>query len=254
MRQRLFAPGTTPIHPDLSHLSSRPLDPSEGALYTSLPHQLTTPASACYREGVTLKAQEEGTYHRLVNAGLPSSVLASIPDAIPKSTRVTLKFAPGATSPAAIAEAAENNTRIPAEVDDPAAAREEMGQYNGFTISTCSNITSVFQDCPYEGGYDISILLSDGAGDDIAAVTSDDAIKGFKHLLLALGREGDFEAIAAKDTQLMGLGIGSFAELFDRRISLTSGLQTIARGMLRPEEIMWMGLAGLRSPLSSRNQ
>jgi len=253
MRQRLFAPGTTAISPSLSHLSSLPPTPSHNALHTSLPHHLTTPASSLYREGVTLKAQEQGTYHRLVNAGLPSSVLASIPDPIPKSTRVTLKFAAGAVAPAALADAAENKRAIPAEVVDPAAVREEVGLYGGYTVSTCAGLSAVFQDCPYEEGYDVSILAFDGEGEDAATVAVDDDAKGFKHLLLAFGREEDFETIAEKDAQLASLGVASFADVFDRRVDLTRGFRTVGRGMLRSEEMVWMGLAGLRALLGGRD-
>lgn len=166
---------------------------------------------------------------------------------------MTLKFAADAVSAAALAEAAETKRAVPAEVVDPAAVREEVGWYGGYAVSTCAGLAAVFQECPYEEGYDVSMLVFDGEGEDVAAVAVDEEARGFKHLLLAFGREEDFEAIAEKDAQLASLGVASFADVFDRRVDLTRGFRTVGRGVMRSEEMVWMGLAGLRPLLGGRD-
>lgn len=235
MRDRLFQPGKNPIHPDLTCLSALP-SPT-----TSLPHHLAS-LDTPYREGVTLKAQEEWTYHRLVNCGLPDGVLAAIPDAIPKSTRVTLKLT---------SQTSAGTGSVPAEVVAPSEPREETGLYTGYEIRSASSLISLFEDCPYEGGYDISMLMSDSAGEEIERAPAENK---FQHLLLAFGRQQDFDAVVKNDTRLGSLGIASFADLFDSQVDLTNGLPLVGQNMLRTEELVWMGLAGLKPLLAAQHK
>lgn len=235
MRDRLFQPGKSAIHPDLAQISSLP-SPS-----LSLPHHVLS-ADTLYREGVTLKAQEETTYHRLVNCGLPNGILGSIPDPIPKSTRVTLKLSSQAPS--------GSKSSIPAEVVATSEPREETGQYMGYETRRSSSLTSLFEDCPFEGGYDISILASDSDGTDAAAIATEGS--DFQHILLAFGRQEDFEELAEGDSKLGGLDLGHFSNLFDEKINIVKGLPFAKPGQLRGEELVWMGLAGLKPFLAEQ--
>ncbi|KFY30543.1 hypothetical protein V493_01845 [Pseudogymnoascus sp. VKM F-4281 (FW-2241)] len=235
MRDRLFQPGKSAIHPDLAHISTL------SAASTALPHHASS-ADTFYREGVTLKAQEEGTYHRLVNCGLPNGILASIPDPIPKSTRVSLKLSSQTPS--------GDKTSIPAEVVAPSEPREEIGQYLGYETRTSPSLVSLFEDCPYDGGYDISILVSDSDGDDAGSISA--ANSKFQHILLAFGGTENFEELTKNDPKLGSLDLDNFADLFDHTINVTKGLPFVNPGSLRIEELVLVGLAGLKPLLAEQ--
>lgn len=235
MRERLFQPGKSVIHPDLAHISTL------SAESTALPHHASS-AETLYREGVTLKAQEERTYHRLVNCGLPNGILASIPDPIPKSTRVTVKLS--------VQTLSGDRTSIPAEVVSPSEPREEIGQYLGYETRTSQSLVSLFEDCPYEGGYDISILVSDSDGDDAGNITA--ANTKFQHILLAFGRTEHFDALTKNDPKLGNLDLDNFADLFDHTVNVAKGLPYVNPGMLRVEELVFVGLAGLKPLLAEQ--
>ena len=235
MRDRLFQPGKASIHPDLAQISTLPT-PS-----VTLPHHVSS-TDVPYHEGVTLKAQEEGTYRRLVNCGLPNGVLASIPDPIPKSTRVTLKLA--SQNPFG------NKTPVPAEVVAPSEPREETGQYMGYETRSSSSLASLFEDCPYDGGYDVSILVSDSEGDDAGSISANNS--KFQHILLAFGRAEDFEALAKNDPKLGRLDLDNFTDLFDHTVGVAKGLPYLMPGIFRGEELVWMGLAGLKPFLTKQ--
>ncbi|OBT63893.1 hypothetical protein VE03_06592 [Pseudogymnoascus sp. 23342-1-I1] len=235
MRERLFQPGKSAIHPDLAHISTLSTES------TALPHHASY-ADTLYREGVTLKAQEEGTYHRLVNCGLPNGILASIPDPIPKSTRVTVKLSSPTPS--------GDRTSIPAEVVAPSEPREEIGQYLGYETRTSPSLVSLFEDCPYDGGYDISILVSDCDGDDAGSITAANA--KFQHILLAFGRTEDFDALTKNDPKLGSLDLDNFGDLFDHTVNVSKGLPYVNPGTLRVEELVLVGLAGLKPLLAEQ--
>ncbi|KFY40396.1 hypothetical protein V494_03523 [Pseudogymnoascus sp. VKM F-4513 (FW-928)] len=235
MRDRLFQPGKSAIHPDLAHISAL------SAEYTALPHHASS-ADTLYREGVTLKAQEEGTYHRLVNCGLPNGFLASIPDPIPKSTRVTVKLTSHTPS--------GDRTSIPAEVVAPSEPREEIGLYLGYETRTSQSLISLFEDCPYEGGYDISILVSDSDGDDAGSITA--ANSKFQHILLAFGGTEHFDVLTKNDPKLGSLDLDNFADLFDHSVDVTKGLPYANPATLRAEELVLVGLAGLKPLLAEQ--
>ena len=67
----------------------------------------------------------------------------------------------------------------------PSTPRTELGFAWGFTVREASSISKVLLDCPFEGGYDLTIGTSE-RGRDIAQLASDaEAVPEFGWVLLA---------------------------------------------------------------------
>ena len=224
LRKLLF-----PIHPNLS---------SAGALPSlDLPHHLKKKEWCPYREGVTLSgADERGT---LVEAGL--NIPVTVPDQIPENHRVTVKFLPGAD----LASKDPNCEEIIAEAVRPEEPREDGGYYWGFAVKRAGSLSSVFTDCAYEGGYDMTIGTSE-RGHDVETLYSGDSeqkVGNFKHLLVVFGGVAGLEVAVKNDAELQKLGVIDAKEMFDRWINVCPGQGSRT---IRTEEAVWIGLMGLR--------
>uniref|UniRef100_A0A7N2LWK7 Uncharacterized protein n=1 Tax=Quercus lobata TaxID=97700 RepID=A0A7N2LWK7_QUELO len=112
------------------------------------PHHLRKHEWAPYREGVTLKERslDSGT---LVDVGLHKHVV--IDQVVEPGTRVTV----------AMGTNRNLDTDLPREIASPSKPREESGMYWGYRVRYASNLSSVFKDCPYKGGYDHLIGTSE---------------------------------------------------------------------------------------------
>ncbi|KAF8855241.1 DUF171-domain-containing protein [Acephala macrosclerotiorum] len=224
LRKLLF-----PLHPNLRTAGILPsLD---------LPHHLKPDEWCPYREGVALPgADENGTF---VEAGLRMPV--TVEEQIPENTRVTLKFKPGA-------EGASKDAKsevILAEPVAPEEPREESGYYWGFNVRKAENLSSVFTECPYDGGYDVSIGTSE-RGIDVEKLYSDDEeqrVGKFKHLLVVFGGVAGLEVAFKNDEELQKLPVTEVKEVFDRWINVCPGQGSRT---IRTEEAVWIGMMGLR--------
>jgi predicted SPOUT superfamily RNA methylase MTH1 len=201
-----------------------------------LPHHLKPKEWCLYREGVTLPgADENGTF---VEAGL--RVPVTVEGQIPENHRVTVKFLPGAE------EAAKdmNADKIAGEAVDPAEPREDAGYYWGFNVRRAGNLSDVFTECPFEGGYDITIGTSE-RGMDVEALYEDEEqkISRFKHLVVIFGGVAGLEVAVKNDGELQKLGVVEAKDVFDRWINVCPGQGSRT---IRTEEAIWIGLMGLR--------
>ncbi|KAL2754113.1 hypothetical protein ACRALDRAFT_1081287 [Sodiomyces alcalophilus JCM 7366] len=220
MRKTLF-----PIHPNLRLAGLLPsLD---------MPHH-PNPIDAAipYREGVTLdRPPPSAGAACLVDIGAKAPV--SLPDAIPPNTRVTLHFPSGSFE------------QGPAEAVHPAAPREEGGYYWGYAVRRAASLSAVFEESPYEGGYDVSIGTSERGESVSRAFPRHDRKLPFKHLLIVFGGPRGIEFATANDPQLadMGVGAASTRELFDHWIDVlpNQGSRTI-----RTDEAVFIALTALR--------
>lgn len=206
MRSRLFTPGDIEIEPALAYLASLPESK------TTLPHHNNVTEDSLYRDGVTLRAEHWSTKHRLVNVGFNDGILASIPDAFPKRVRLAVRL----TS----LVPAEGERSIPATIVSPTEAREELGQYMGFTISTTPSLASMFEECPFEGGYDLSILMSDAGEAGVGQLSTPDTLSAMNYLIVFADSE-KLDILAGADKQLQELEIDTPAQLFDHAVDLT---------------------------------
>jgi predicted SPOUT superfamily RNA methylase MTH1 len=190
-----------------------------------------------YREGVTLPGtNEQGTY---VEAGLRIPV--TVKEQIPENTRVTLKFPPGAEQ-AAKDTTSEVIMAEPVSSDEP---REESGYFWGFSIRRAESLSDVFTECPYDGGYDVSIGTSERGIDSqqLYSGSEEEKIGPFRHLLVVFGGVAGLEVAVKNDTELQKLGVVEAKDVFDRWVNVCPGQGSRT---IRTEEAVWIGLTSLR--------
>lgn len=193
-----------------------------------------------------------------INTGLPNPV--TVPVAIPPHARVTVRF--DESEPPASSFVALTATAV-----SPAAPREDLGYYWGYTVRQAESLSAVFTESPWPGGYDFCIGTSErGATLDeffeqhpslaqqqktASSDTDEDASDAdesapqlrWTHLLLTFGGVAGLEKALAHDTVLQAKGVADPKDLFDAYINLVpqQGSRTI-----RTEEALWCGLMGLR--------
>lgn len=221
LRKALF-----PMHPNLRTAGTLPsLD---------MPHHSRANDGCDYREGVTVQSKGDGRgLGTLVDVGLPEQRLLRNVE-IPPHTRVTLKL---------------DRHSNDAEAMVPTAPREEAGYYWGYTVRRCSSLSTVFTECPFDGGYDLSFGTSE-RGEHLANVSAK-ATPSFTHMLVVFGGVAGLEAAAKADRDLESKGIDSsnIGDLFDYWVNVLPGQGSRT---IRTEEAVWLGLMGLRSVVDSQ--
>jgi predicted SPOUT superfamily RNA methylase MTH1 len=241
-----------------------------------MPHHLKAEEWCQYREGVVVAEHAAaGGYAKkakldaktssttpsgcLVDCGFPSKIRLANP--IPADTRVTLKFS-STTPPASFPSLPElygDPVALNAEATSPAAPREEAGYYWGYTTRRCASLSDVFTECPFDGGYDVSIgtsergvplstLLSTGDNTNDKAATLP---KTYNHLLLTFGGVAGIEAAITADREFAKRGVTAARaeEVFDQWVNLVPGQGSRT---IRTEEAVWLGLMGLREYVERR--
>lgn len=217
MRKALF-----PIHPNLRLAGLLPT--------MDMPHHpnpIDTPIA--YREGVTIEGMPPSGKGTLVDIGTKGHV--AVDDEIPPKTRITLHLPQG--------------DHGPAEAVNPAAPREEGGFYWGYNVRKASSLSAIFEECPHEGGYDVSIGTSD-RGETVAKVFPDQRRPlRFKHMLVVFGGPKGIEFAASNDAKLAEMGIygSGTSELFDHWLNVLPGQGS---RVVRTDEAMYIALSGLR--------
>lgn len=229
LRRHLF-----PMHANLRTAGTLPsLD---------LPHHLRADEWCPYREGVTSTPVrgQSGTH---VEAGLRIPV--SVDVEIPPMNRVTLRFD----------ENAERNQKdqsapeIRAEAVNPNEPREESGYYWGYTVRKAANLSSVFMESPFTGGYDATIGTSErgipleNLYPSSKRENNASQLGKFNHLLIVFGGVAGLEVAVKNDPELSRLGVTEAKEVFDRWVDVCPGQGSRT---IRTEEAVWIGLMGLR--------
>jgi predicted SPOUT superfamily RNA methylase MTH1 len=102
--------------------------------------------------------------------------------------------------------------RIRGKVVSPAAPREDDGTYWGYTTRLASSINAVFDECPYEGGYDLKIGTSERG--DISVDDHKFSLPKFKHAIVVFGGVAGIEECVDADETLKIPGSQS-KKLFD---------------------------------------
>lgn len=235
LRKDLF-----PLHPDLRLAGSLPsLD---------MPHHLRAHEWCQYREGVTKLETPHRKERKIrktppgctyVETGLRTQVFIS--NVIPPETRVTVKF-----------KDEEKPKDVPgnellAEAVAPSAPREEAGYYWGYSVRSASCLSAVFTECPFDGGYDVTIGTSE-RGIPVSSLnstknTESHSIPEFTHMMIVFGGVAGLEVAVKADKELEGLGVKSPEALFDHWVNLCPGQGSRT---VRTEEAVWLGLMGLR--------
>lgn len=229
LRKALF-----PMHPDLRTAGALPsLD---------MPHHLRSEEWCQFREGITTgPARGSGT---LVECGLGSNV--SIPVSIDANTRVTVQLdGSGSNSHMEV---------LTGQAISPDVPREQAGYYWGYQVRQASSLGSIFTECPYDGGYDISIGTSErGASlDTLTTAGSPTCVEpNWKHLIVVFGGVAGLEAALSADGELQAAGVSKAEEVFDCWINLVPGQGSRT---IRTEEAVWVGMTGIRQLVELRNR
>lgn len=243
LRRDLF-----PLHPNFRLAGSLPsLD---------MPHHLRMHDWCRYREGVTKleiprkkKRKLRGTPpgHTYVETGLRTRVYISA--VIPPETRVTVKF-----------KDEEKPEEVPgnellAEAVAPSTPREEAGYYWGYSVRSASCLSAVLTECPFDGGYDLTIGTSE-RGVPVSSLKStrkskSQPIPDFAHMMIVFGGVAGLEVAVQADKELEKLGVKSPEALFDHWVNLCPGQGSRT---IRTEESVWLGLMGLRDVVLKRGK
>lgn len=151
-----------------------------------------------------------------------------------KECELDQKLTPGVRVTVQIQSEAKKN--IKGKVVSPHFPREEFGLYWGYEVRFCENLSSVFTQSPFKGGYDLTIGTSE-RGDNVDQVKE---IPKFKHLLIVFGGVKGLEAALKADSNL---DIDDPQPLFDLYFNTcpNQGSRTI-----RTEEAILISLAALR--------
>lgn len=230
LRRSLF-----PMHPDLRTAGALPsLD---------MPHHLRADEWCQYREGITTgTGSVNGT---LVDCGLGQRV--KIPDNIEEvNTRVTVELPEKRPSNA--------NGPITGDAVAPEIPREEAGYYWGYSVRQAASLGSIFTECAYDDGYDVSIGTSE-RGSPLSSILDPASPRHveptWKHLILVFGGVTGLETALRADDELQAAGVTRAEEVFDCWIDLVPGQGSRT---IRTEEAVWVGLTGLRQLVEQRSQ
>jgi len=184
-----------------------------------------------YCEGVTTAGLPSDGSGTLVDVGRKTPV--TISQNVPPNTRITVRM--------------DDYDSSRAEPVDPTTPRTESGYYWGYSVRRCNTLAAVFEECSYEGGYDLSIGTSE-RGLSILEAFPEKKKKdyaNFKHLLVVFGGPRGLEDAAKNDPALyeMGIGRGRTKELFDHWVNILPGQGSRT---IRTDEALFIGLSGLR--------
>ncbi|RAL44281.1 hypothetical protein DM860_015641 [Cuscuta australis] len=186
LRKSLF-----PMHKNLRFVGSLPpLD---------APHHLRKHEWAPFREGVTLRDQHPKVGQTLVDVGLTKNVL--IDQDIDPGKRVTVSMGTDR----------HLESDIPHKVVSTSTPRKVAGMYWGYKVRYAPNISSVFKDCPYKGGYDHIIGTSEHG---ISVSSSELTLPPFTNLLVAFGGLAGLEECIEEDNNLKGRNAHDIFDLY----------------------------------------
>lgn len=235
LRKALF-----PLHPDLS---------TAGALSSlDMPHHLRTNEVCPYREGLaTGRAEQGGCTGTMVDCGLRKEVF--VPVDLESNTRVTVKLRNTASNDVDHTREAEAD----AEAVSPELPRQEGGYYWGYSVRQASSLSTIFTECLYDGGYDVSVGTSE-RGIPIASLLDGSCgariQPNWNHLLIVFGGIAGLEAALTSDQDLLSAGIEDVGQVFDYWVNLVPGQGSRT---IRTEEAVWVGLTALRPAIVSRD-
>lgn len=231
-----------PKHPDLQFAGLLPpLD---------APHHLRRGDVASFREGVVVDKDggEDGSF---VDCGVPNR-LVQIDRVLKPGIRCTVQLDPNSY-------ASSKKGAMKGIVVSPTTPRDRDGIYWGYTTRMASSIKAIFDDCPYEGGYDLKVGTSERGDVSIdnpkfrlmkkqSLKKSDGDDERFNHLIIVFGGvAGIEESVDADET--MPLSGEDSKKMFDVWVNIApyQGSRTI-----RTEEAVFIALSRL-SPHIAKN-
>mmetsp|Transcript_28878 Transcript_28878/g.46832 ORF Transcript_28878/g.46832 Transcript_28878/m.46832 type:complete len:431 (-) Transcript_28878:78-1370(-) len=237
LRRKFF-----PMHPDLQFAGLLPpLD---------APHHLRRGDVASFREGVVVDkdAGEDGSY---VDCGVPNTLI-QIDRVLSPGLRCTVQLDPKSY-------ATSKKGSMKGVVVSPTTPRDQDGIYWGYTTRMASSIKAIFDECPYEGGYDMKVGTSERGDVSIdnpkfrlakkeSLKKSDGDEDRFSHLIIVFGGVAGIEESVDADESMPLSGEDS-KKMFDVWVNIApyQGSRTI-----RTEEAVFITLSRL-SPYIAKN-
>ncbi|CAI8604750.1 unnamed protein product [Vicia faba] len=191
------------------------------------PHHLRKHEWGPYREGVRIKGHSNsGT--TLVDVGLFKHV--AVDQILEPGRRVT------------VAMGANRNldSDLPREVVPSSKPREE-GAYWGYQVRYAHNISAVFNECTYKGGYDCIIGTSEHGQ---VIKSSELELPSFRHLLISFGGLAGLEESIEEDDNFKGKNAKEVFSLYLNTCP-NQGSRTI-----RTEEAILISLQYFQEPIS----
>lgn len=216
-----------PMHKDLKWVGLlSPLD---------APHHLRKHEKLPYREGAVLPpdqadeppVDEPGCW---VQCGMGQPVWVR-GQAIPKDVRVTVRL-----------EEASDGVRFGQAVP-PREPTTKLGLYWGYRLRIAKSVRTVFDECPYSGGYDLTIGTSE-RGEALGV----SRLPPHKHLLVVFGGVGGLEEAVGDENSGYPAGTDP-SSLFQRYVNICPR-QTSRT--IRTEEALLIALTALRPHLPER--
>ncbi|XP_061434750.1 putative methyltransferase C9orf114 homolog [Lethenteron reissneri] len=188
------------------------------------PHHMRRDEESPYREGVVLEHRGAPGASASANCGLYKEV--TIDRKLQPGTRVTVQM--------------EGNSA--GRVVAPHVPRTRAGIYWGYTVRLASGLGDVFTECPFKGGYDLTIGTSERG-----ASVDDVSLPPFRHLLLVFGGLQGLESSLASDRRLR---VAEPSLLFHLYLNTCPGQ---ASRTIRTEEAILISLAMLRPKITARD-
>lgn len=220
-----------PMHPDLQFAGVlAPID---------APHHVRAEDHSEFREGVVLEKKPGNTDSgSLVNCGIRNRPV-NIERKLSPGIRCTVKIDPKSYGKAGA---------IKGTVVSPAAPRETNGTYWGYTTRMASSINAVFDECPFEGGYDLKIGTSERGDRNVEEKNFQ--VPKYEHSLIVFGGVAGIEECVDADESIKLPGSQS-KKLFDMWLNTCpyQGSRTI-----RTEEAVLISLATLSSAIAKSSR
>ncbi|XP_010546891.1 PREDICTED: putative methyltransferase C9orf114 [Tarenaya hassleriana] len=193
------------------------------------PHHLRKHEWAPFREGVTLKEKSPHVKGTMVDVGLSQNVV--VDQVLDPGVRVT------------VAMGSDRNLEsdLPRQVVSSSKPREEAGMYWGYRVRYASNISSVFHECPFQGGYDYLIGTSEHG---LVINSSELKLPSFRHLLIAFGGLAGLEECTEADNEYKGKNVRDAFNIYLNTCP-HQGSRTI-----RTEEAMFISLQYFQEPIN----
>lgn len=214
-----------PMHPDLKFAGMLPpLD---------APHHMRSNEWCEYREGVVW-GFDEGLNESIIDIGLDMN--AVVASRLPNGARVTLNVGP--TQQVVELGATEY---LRAEVACPLDPKAKINKYWGYSTRIARDLDDMFSNCPYPGGYDLTIGTSERGEETCCCSLS---LPEYDHALIVIGGPQGLEYCLKNDAKRSVHSEPS--TLFDKYLNVCpdQGSRTI-----RTEEALLITMAHLKPAL-----
>ena len=113
--------------------------------------------------------------------------------------------------------------------------------YWGYTTRIAPSFSGIWEECPFEGGYDVSLGTSERG--DVSVEDEDFSIPPFKHLLVVFGGVRGLEDAVSRDPRLSDTRPEDTKHLFDVWCNTCPGQGSRT---IRTEEALFISLPSLK--------